>query len=127
MGAETAPDGTYGIGGLAAGTYRVEFMDPWGIYASEFFDGKPTLNRATNVTVTSGAATPNINATLDIATTPYAATASLALTIPKVTVAAGGQSITTRDGPCFVLDRRAAKTDGRTPSGPSAWAGPMRF
>ena len=60
----TAPDGSYDIGGLSTGSYRVEFSDGSGSYASQYYDGKTDLDSATDIPVTAGEATSNINATL---------------------------------------------------------------
>ena len=36
-----ATDGSYDLGGLAAGDYRIEFNDPSCTYVGEWFDDKP--------------------------------------------------------------------------------------
>jgi 5-hydroxyisourate hydrolase-like protein (transthyretin family) len=66
-GAETREDGTYVLGGLTTGTYRVEFFDPSGEYAWEYYDNKVMVERATNIAVTTGTITPGIDATLGVA------------------------------------------------------------
>lgn len=63
----TAPDGTYDVGGLQSGMYRVAFNN-WGDYpyASEYYDDVNLLEDATDVSVTLGQTTSGINATLDL-------------------------------------------------------------
>lgn len=63
-GGTTQADGTYFIGGLAAGTYRLQFDDPSGIYAGEFYNDKPSLALADNVNVPASTAVGNISASL---------------------------------------------------------------
>ncbi len=64
----TASDGTYTIGGLAAGSYWVEFYDSTGTYASQIYDlhnlGGGSMDY---VTVTAGDTTSNIDAALQVA------------------------------------------------------------
>jgi 5-hydroxyisourate hydrolase-like protein (transthyretin family)/protocatechuate 3,4-dioxygenase beta subunit len=47
-------DGSYCVGGLPTGTYRLEFWDPEGRYAPLFFENAATLDAATNIAVTAG-------------------------------------------------------------------------
>ena len=63
-GARTAADGTYDLGRLPTGSYRIGFQDDAGVYAAQYYNNKPTLATADNVAVTVGVTTPNINATL---------------------------------------------------------------
>ncbi len=61
----TDTDGTYTIGGLPGGTYRVSFYDSiGGRYLMEYYDNAPDLDSATQITVTTGEDTPNIDAQL---------------------------------------------------------------
>lgn len=63
----TAPDGSYEITGLAAGSYRVVFSPPMSSgYAWEYFDNTQEYFSATLVSVTAGATTPDINASLEL-------------------------------------------------------------
>jgi len=64
--AETGSDGHYTLGGLRTGNYKIEFFDPYGTCASEFYDNKPTLVRANQVGVIVGTTTANVNAALDL-------------------------------------------------------------
>ena len=57
-------NGTYDLGGLPAGTYRLEFYDSAETYLSEYYDNVATLDAAKGVAVTAGSTTPNINAQL---------------------------------------------------------------
>ena len=59
----TAPDGTYTIGGLATGSYRVSFDDDQDQYLDEYFDDA-TFETATLVGVTAPDVAPNIDAAL---------------------------------------------------------------
>jgi hypothetical protein len=59
----TAPDGTYTIGGLATGSYRVSFDDDQDQYLDEYFDDA-TYETATLVGVTAPDVAPNIDAAL---------------------------------------------------------------
>jgi hypothetical protein len=66
----TASNGTYTLADEAAGSYHVGFNTAGdGLcgasnYLGQYFNGKPTLLLADAVTVTSGATTPNVNATM---------------------------------------------------------------
>lgn len=65
--AQTETDGTFRVGGLTTGSYRVRFSDPAGTYATECYSGAATLDAGSDVPVTAGAETPGIDATLDTA------------------------------------------------------------
>ena len=47
--ASTGPDGTYVIGGLPAGTYRIGFRDWRGRHLEEYWDDAATLDDATDI------------------------------------------------------------------------------
>ena len=49
----TNPDGSYGLVGLATGTYRVRFYHA--SYATEYFNRAPSVSVASDVAVTAGA------------------------------------------------------------------------
>ena len=68
--ATTGSNGTYDLGGLAAGTYRVGF-EPTSDHFGEFYDNKATIEEATDVTVTAGAS-------VDVGTTRSLGNAELA-------------------------------------------------
>ncbi len=59
----TAADGTYDIGDLPTGTYRVEFSN-WASNSCQFYDGAPTAGSASDVVVASGATTADIDAAM---------------------------------------------------------------
>lgn len=63
----TAGNGTYDLGGLATGSYRLEFRDYTGTYLTQYYDKAANLDVATDVTVSAGSTTANINATLALA------------------------------------------------------------
>ena len=62
----SAADGSYLLGGLAAGTYRLEFYDPSGVYPSEYYDNVSMADwdSADSVVVTAGATTSGVDTTL---------------------------------------------------------------
>lgn len=64
----TASDGTYDIGGLPGGTYRIEFDDGWfddtSVYATEFYVDQPTAFTAEDVFVDSADTRAGIDAQL---------------------------------------------------------------
>jgi 5-hydroxyisourate hydrolase-like protein (transthyretin family) len=64
----TDDDGTYDVGGLAAGTYRVAFSDGYvgesHTYASEYYDDASSLESAKDLTVTAAGTVPGVDATL---------------------------------------------------------------
>jgi len=66
--ATTGSDGQYEIGGLATGSYRVEFVPPeygeTSDYLSQYYDGKAKASEANSVAVTAGTTTEAINAAL---------------------------------------------------------------
>jgi hypothetical protein len=58
-------DGSYNLIDLSAGTYYVYFGPlPGYLYATQFYNNQPTIGTAATVTVSKGAATSNINATM---------------------------------------------------------------
>ena len=61
----TGLDGSYRIDGLAAGDFRLNF-NPSGPYVEEYFDGTTDVGSATPVSVTAGAVTSDINASLGL-------------------------------------------------------------
>lgn len=61
----TDADGNYSIGGLAAGTYRVEFRDSNGDYVSEFYDDAADVNSGADIVVPAETIVTNINASLE--------------------------------------------------------------
>lgn len=60
----TDADGTYTIGGLPAGTYRVQFSDSQGDYLSEAYANAPDLESGTDVVVAAGETATGIDASL---------------------------------------------------------------
>ena len=64
---ETKSDGSYDLGGLASGSYRLEFQDYSGAYLTQYYNSEPDLGTANAVAVTAGKTTANINATLALA------------------------------------------------------------
>jgi hypothetical protein len=65
-GAVTDEYGTYDIGGLSTGSYRVDFYDSSDTYIEEYYNNKPTWETANPVAVTAGHNTRNINAALSL-------------------------------------------------------------
>jgi 5-hydroxyisourate hydrolase-like protein (transthyretin family) len=64
-GVHTAADGTYSLGGLSAGTYRVSFSDPThGLYVTQYYNNKTVYQQADVIVVGAGATTAGIDATL---------------------------------------------------------------
>jgi len=59
--------GNYTLTGLSAGTYRVQFVDYSGNYATEYYDDAADVDSATNVVVGAAAVTSGINAALSFA------------------------------------------------------------
>jgi 5-hydroxyisourate hydrolase-like protein (transthyretin family) len=49
--ATTLADGSYNLGGLGGGTYRIEFSSPDGLLQREYHDDTPDFNSATNIAV----------------------------------------------------------------------------
>lgn len=60
----TLTDGTYDLGGLPSGTYRIQFRDYFNGHLSEFWNDKPTILAADDITVTAGNSAVGRNATL---------------------------------------------------------------
>ncbi len=60
----TDASGNYDVGGLSTGTYHVRFRDPSGTYVSEFYDNAADIISGTDIALTAGTTTPNINAQL---------------------------------------------------------------
>jgi 5-hydroxyisourate hydrolase-like protein (transthyretin family) len=63
-GFHTAPDGTYDLGGLPPGTWRVGFVDQSRDHLSEWYDDVTDFEDATELTVTAGQETTGIDAEL---------------------------------------------------------------
>jgi hypothetical protein len=61
---QTAADGTYDLGGLPTGSYRVQFQDVSGDHIAQWYHNQPDFSSANPVAVTAGATTPNIDAAL---------------------------------------------------------------
>jgi len=57
-------DGTYTIGGLAPGSYNVEFIDFAGKYASQWYDDQADQSGAAVITVSSGRTTSAVDAVM---------------------------------------------------------------
>ena len=69
-GARTEPDGTYTIGGLTGGAYRLAVIDPSMAHAYDlFYDDRADFSTGDNITVTPGTTT-TVNPDLDPATPP---------------------------------------------------------
>jgi hypothetical protein len=84
--ASTNSAGIYSLGRLTTGSYRVQFGDwDYGLYASQCWNNKPTLDTADPVSVTAGVATPNINATLTSASAKAITAFSFSGLTPAVT------------------------------------------
>jgi len=66
-GIETDAAGAYTIGGLAVGSYRVEFSDDNGDYMAEVYDDAVDLDSGADVVVTEGETIGGIDASLAIA------------------------------------------------------------
>ncbi|UCC51074.1 MAG: carboxypeptidase regulatory-like domain-containing protein, partial [Anaerolineaceae bacterium] len=60
----TDASGNFDIGGLPTGSYRVKFSDDSGVYITEFYNDAPDLGSATDIRVTAGSTTSNIDAVL---------------------------------------------------------------
>jgi formylglycine-generating enzyme required for sulfatase activity len=63
-GAETDQSGAYSIGGLGAGTYRVEFRDSNGVYAFEAYNDAANVELGDDVEVADSSKVTGINASL---------------------------------------------------------------
>ena len=63
--ADTAADGTYELTDLDPGTYRVGFESPPYPFFEEYWNDKPDVETADNVTVSAGATTSGIDAVLE--------------------------------------------------------------
>ncbi len=63
--ASTQNDGSYTVGGLAAGTYRLEFTDDYrGSHLSEYYENAKSLHTATDIILADGQTRTGINAQL---------------------------------------------------------------
>ena len=60
----TQSDGTYNIGGLLTGIYRVCFYDDTGTYVDECYDDAGSVDTASDVPVTVGATTSGVDSAL---------------------------------------------------------------
>ena len=63
----TDSSGSYTIQGLAPGDYRIEFRDPAGNYIAEYYDDRPDLTSALDVTLAGGATVTGLDASLAVA------------------------------------------------------------
>ena len=65
--AETAPDGSYSIAGLPAGSYQVQFTGGCGnsgSLAPQYYKNEPSAGSADVITLTAGTITPGIDAAM---------------------------------------------------------------
>jgi 5-hydroxyisourate hydrolase-like protein (transthyretin family) len=62
--ATTMADGSYNLGGLAVGTYRIQFSNSDGLLQQEYFDDTPDFNSATDVSVGSAVTLSGYDASL---------------------------------------------------------------
>jgi 5-hydroxyisourate hydrolase-like protein (transthyretin family) len=62
--ANTDGNGNYSVGGLPAGTYRIEFQSWDNIYAGEYYNNAPTLDSATDIVVATQTTVTGIDASL---------------------------------------------------------------
>ena len=62
--AQTGADGAYAIGGLPAGTYRVQYSDMPGYYIKEVYDDASDLESGTDIVLTAGTPVDGIDATM---------------------------------------------------------------
>ncbi|MCX6030768.1 MAG: carboxypeptidase regulatory-like domain-containing protein [Chloroflexi bacterium] len=60
----TGADGSYAINGLPTGIYRVGFMEAWGRYLGGYYRDAGSIASATDISVTAGQVTENVNAAL---------------------------------------------------------------
>lgn len=97
----TAADGTYTIGGLPTGSYKVFFDGSNDGYAPEYYDGKTDWDSADRVSVTIGQQTSGINAQLG-ATNTY----SIGGTVSRL---ASGQSVVLQNNG---TDNKTVSTNG---------------
>ncbi|MGL4399637.1 MAG: hypothetical protein ACRCXD_07190 [Luteolibacter sp.] len=63
----TLPDGTYRLGSLSPGTYRLEFNNFNTSFLDEYYDNAASLSSATSIIVAANTTVPNINASLRLA------------------------------------------------------------
>jgi len=66
-GESTLSDGSYSIGGLSAGTYRLRFRDGSGQYLTEYYDDAAALDGATDIVVGTGVVVSGNDASLAVA------------------------------------------------------------
>jgi hypothetical protein len=62
--AYTSSTGTYSIGGLAQGNYRLGFYDPQGNYVTEYYNNSSTVDAANDIAVATSATVSGIHASL---------------------------------------------------------------
>lgn len=61
----TASNGTYTLGGLAAGTCRVKFSDLFLRYDEEWYFNAPTIDLATDIVLAAGTTRTGVNAAMN--------------------------------------------------------------
>lgn len=66
VGSAVSVDGSYTLGGLPPGNYRVRFTDPFGNNGAEYYNDVASGSASELVTVVGTADTPNINAQLTV-------------------------------------------------------------
>lgn len=79
------PNGTYYVGGLAGGAYKVGFVDFKNNYKPEFFDNVATLDQATVLNIAAGADATGIDVTMSTEQLPIPAPAPTPTPTPVAT------------------------------------------
>ena len=120
--ATSGAGGAYDLGGLAAGSYRVGFVDDSGVYLATFYGNAGSLDGATSIAVGSAATVKGIDAAMSSAgqisgtvTDGATGVAGIDVTIYKPVAdgwVAFADSLTTRT---------VTMTSGASRRGPTAW------
>lgn len=107
------PDGTYYVGGLAGGSYKVWFGDFNRYYANEYYDNVATVDQARVLTVPAGGSVTNIDVLLSNEALPVPPPTSVPAPVPTSVSVSRGPRVT---GTMRVGERVRAKIGALTPA-----------
>jgi 5-hydroxyisourate hydrolase-like protein (transthyretin family) len=97
----TDSDGAYNLSGLSGGSYRIGFIDPFNRYPTQYYPNASQLSDATDIALTMGQSSSEINSALAEATEALA----------QATSESGSMIVQPETGEITVVQRQTNRTD----------------